>query len=116
MSPDYRFTVDAPADDDTDAAIVAEVLTGAVRDERNNPDEPVETRFARINADEVDFRVRDEGTLVLLWPISDAAKSFVEEKIAVETTFGGAVVVEHRYAQDIIDGIREDGLVIGGVS
>lgn len=43
--PTYRFELDAQADDETDAAILAEVLVGAVRDERNDPDEPVEVSY-----------------------------------------------------------------------
>lgn len=112
----YRFTQVTEATDDTDAAIVSEVIVGAIRDERNDAAEEVDARFERIAVDDVDIRIRDEGTLVLLWPISAAGKSFFDEKVNVETTFGGAIVVEHRYAQDIIDGATADGLVFGGVS
>ncbi len=45
MSPTYRFELDTEATDETDATIVAEVLVGAVRDERNNPAEPVDVTF-----------------------------------------------------------------------
>lgn len=44
----YRFTVDTPAVDETDAAIVADVIVGAVRDERNDPDVPVAVDFEPI--------------------------------------------------------------------
>jgi hypothetical protein len=45
LVPQYRWNVEAAADDETDAAIVAEVLAGAVRDERNDPDEPVAVTY-----------------------------------------------------------------------
>lgn len=44
----FEWRVRADAADETDAAIVAEVLEGAIRDERNNPDEPVSTTFRRL--------------------------------------------------------------------
>jgi len=52
--PDWRFTVDTDATDHTDAAIVADVLEGAVRDERNNPHEPVEVRHRPLAGPDVD--------------------------------------------------------------
>ena len=85
-----------------------------VRAEGRDPDTGVP--YERIDPDDVDFRIRNEGTLVLLWPISDVAKSWVLENVAVATEWGGAVVIEHRYAQAIIDGATADGLVFGGVS
>lgn len=51
--PVYRFELDAEASDETDATIVAEVLVGAIRDERNYPAEPVACRY-RLVADSWD--------------------------------------------------------------
>jgi hypothetical protein len=65
------------------------------------------------NSPEPDFSVRDEGTLFLLYPQSEAAKAWVEEHIPEDATYwGNAVVVEHRYIQDILAGINEDGLIV----
>lgn len=62
----------------------------------------------------VDIRVQDEGTILLFWPISDAGAEWINDHLDPEgLRWGGARVVEHRYAQDIIDGAREDGLVFG---
>jgi hypothetical protein len=49
--PLFRWTLDARADDETDAAIVAEVLVGALRDERNDPSEPVDVSTRRLDAE-----------------------------------------------------------------
>lgn len=48
MTP-FRWIVVADAVDETDAAIVAEVLAGAVRDERNDPAEPVDVTFGPVD-------------------------------------------------------------------
>lgn len=59
-----------------------------------------------------DFRVRDEGTIALLFPLTDAAKEWVEEKVEVAQTWSGGVVIDHRFVQDILDGIVNDGLTV----
>jgi hypothetical protein len=53
MSPTYRFDLRTDCTDETDAAIVAEVLVGAVRDERNDAAEPVEVTFGPLEGDDV---------------------------------------------------------------
>lgn len=49
----YAWRVVADAVDETDAAIVAEVLAGAVRDERNDPAELVDVTFAPLEGPDV---------------------------------------------------------------
>lgn len=59
-----------------------------------------------------DFAIRDEGSVVLLWAISDEAMAWVEDHLPADRqTFGGAVAIEHRYAPAIIAGMADDGLV-----
>jgi hypothetical protein len=61
----------------------------------------------------VDFTVQNEGSIFLLQPCTDAARSWVDEFLPEDRTeFAGAVVVEHRYIADIVHGIRRDGLEI----
>lgn len=68
----------------------------------------------RIPASDVDFRVSDEGTIILLWGISDDAVGWVSEHLPEDCTrFGSAYVIERRYAGPILDGIDADGLVVG---
>ena len=58
-----------------------------------------------------DFNVVDEFTIFLLEPITPEAGHWVSEHIPDDAQhFGSAVVVEHRYIQDILDGITGDGL------
>jgi hypothetical protein len=62
-----------------------------------------------------DFTVRDEGSLVLLTPLSSFAHEFVEERIGSDNGFQPywpTVVIEKRYAQDILEGVIAEGMVI----
>jgi hypothetical protein len=60
-----------------------------------------------------DFTVRDEETIMLLFPESEAAREWVEEHLPDDClTWAGAVVIEHRYVPDILAGIVTDGLTI----
>jgi hypothetical protein len=63
-------------------------------------------------ATKVDYQIRNEGTLVLLWPISDMAVAWCEENFADDSIrWSSAYVIEHRYAGDIVEGLAADGLV-----
>ena len=59
-----------------------------------------------------DFLVQNEGTIIVLFPETDEAYSWVEEHINPDAQrWGrGGVVVEHRYFPDILEGITADGL------
>jgi hypothetical protein len=62
-----------------------------------------------------DFNLRDEGSIVLLIPLSPSAQEFVEERIGSDNGFQPywpTVVIERRYAQDIIEGVIAEGMVI----
>lgn len=60
-----------------------------------------------------DFRFQDEGSIVLLEPVSVRAKEWVLENIPDDAQyFGNAVVIERCYAPDILDGIKSDGLEV----
>ena len=60
-----------------------------------------------------DFTVRDEGTLFLLFPASEAAETWTEEHIEDGAlTWAAAIVVEPRYLPDILGAIRVDGLTL----
>lgn len=61
-----------------------------------------------------DFTVSDQGSIVLLSIYTDAAKEWVAEHLPADATrWGNAVVIEHRYANDIVEGIEADGLTVG---
>jgi hypothetical protein len=58
-----------------------------------------------------DFTVQNEGTIFLLYPLTGPAQDWIDNNLPEDRTFfGTAVVVEHRYIRDIVQGIRGDGL------
>jgi hypothetical protein len=62
-----------------------------------------------------DFVIRDEGSLVLLTPRTEPARSWIHEHIGADNGFQPlypTVVIEPRYVGPILDGIREAGLEI----
>lgn len=61
-----------------------------------------------------DFLVVNHGSIVTFKPLTDDAQEWCEEKLQGEDTlmFGGAYVVEPRYADDIMEGIINDGLTV----
>jgi len=70
--------------------------------------------FARSGSSPTsDFLVENHGSIFLLQPLTPAAESWIEQFLPQDRiTFGSAVVVEHRYIADIVDGIRNDGLAV----
>jgi hypothetical protein len=59
-----------------------------------------------------DFSIEDHGSIILLRPLSDAGREWIEEHVSTERqTFGDAIVVERRYITDLIEGISADGLL-----
>lgn len=60
---------------------------------------------------EVDVNVQNEGSIVLVRPLSDAAKAWVDEHIPNDAQwFGNAFAVEPRYLDEIVFGMEQDGL------
>jgi hypothetical protein len=61
---------------------------------------------------EVDFTVENHGSIFLLQGHTVSAAAWINEHLPEDRqTFGGAVVVEHRYIADIVRGIQDVGLV-----
>lgn len=64
-----------------------------------------------MSVQSADFEVRNEGSIFILKPNSDAAVEWIDQHIADEAmTWGGGIVVEHRFIDAIIDGFTADGL------
>ena len=62
-----------------------------------------------------DFSIRNEGSIVLLTPLSPSAHEFVEQRIGSDNgyqPYWPTVVIEARYFSDIADGIIDEGMVI----
>ena len=66
----------------------------------------------RLNMTPYDFRLQDEGTIVILHPCNDAAGDWLYEHIAEPQWWGGGVVIERRYVLDIWHALAEDGMTI----
>jgi len=69
----------------------------------------------RATEAEVDIRVQNEGTIFLFFPVSESGKAWIAENIGTgedRTYWGEALVVEHRYARGLAEGIVGDGLVV----
>jgi hypothetical protein len=60
-----------------------------------------------------DFEVHNEGSVYLLQPLTPAAAQWIAEHLPEDrTTFGTAVVIEHRFIGPIVEAIRADGLEV----
>lgn len=61
-----------------------------------------------------DVIVSNEGTVVLFRPMTKRARAWVDGNVQAEPWqwFGDALVVEHRYAADLAQGMRDDGLLL----
>jgi len=62
----------------------------------------------------MDVFIENHGSLVLLRPASDLARGWIEDNVNDEAQFfGGALVVEPRYVENVVEGMLADGLDVG---
>jgi hypothetical protein len=60
-----------------------------------------------------DVLVRNGGTLFLFCPLTPSAREWIEQYVeAGAQWFGNALVVEHRYALGLAQGMMDAGLVL----
>lgn len=59
-----------------------------------------------------DVQIRNEGNLFLFSLLTDKARAWVDAHIEDQVLFGDALVVEHRYAWDLAQGMLSDGLTV----
>jgi hypothetical protein len=60
-----------------------------------------------------DVLVRNEGTVFLFCPLTPRAKEWIDENVPSDSEwFGNALVVEHRYAWGLAEGMEDEGLVL----
>jgi hypothetical protein len=60
-----------------------------------------------------DVLVRNEGTLFLFCPLTSRAKGWIDEHVQSDAVwFGSALVVEHRFAWGLAQGMKDAGLVL----
>jgi hypothetical protein len=63
--------------------------------------------------DRADFGVNDQGSIFLLRSYTDVARDWIDENIGdFAQWWCGALVVEHRYIDNIIAGLQGDGLTV----
>lgn len=58
-----------------------------------------------------DITIRNEGSLFLVAPLSDAGASWIADRLLTPVGFS-SVAVEPRYIVDIVDGAINDGLMV----
>ncbi len=61
---------------------------------------------------QLDVKIRNEGTLVLLQPMTDAATEWIDEHVEEAQFYCNALVVESRYARETIEAMQRHGLVV----
>jgi hypothetical protein len=60
-----------------------------------------------------DVLVRNEGTVFLFCPLTSQGKEWIDEHVQPEPMwFGSALVVEHRFAWGLAQGMKDAGLVL----
>ena len=76
-----------------------------------NPSDSVARGWYRIEPSESPH----VGSIVLVRPLSEAAKAWIEENVALEgwQWFGGAFACEPRMVEALLDGIVADGFAVG---
>jgi hypothetical protein len=73
----------------------------------------VAKKIARRKRPPPDLIVHDQGSIFLLFSMTPTGDAWTEEHISDDATrMGRAVVVEHRYIEDIINGAMSDGLYV----
>ena len=62
---------------------------------------------------QVDVYVENHGSIFLVRPVSNSACDWLTENVQDDAQyFGSALVCEHRYISDLVEGMREAGLVV----
>jgi hypothetical protein len=64
-----------------------------------------------------DFHFTNHGSVTILTPVSSAAQEWAAEHLPEDAMrWAGGIVIEPRYLGDILDGITNDGLTVGGAA
>ena len=61
-----------------------------------------------------DFQIADHGSIISIKPVSEAARTWVDENVVSEPWqwLGGALCVDTRYACDLINELAAEGFEI----
>jgi hypothetical protein len=62
----------------------------------------------------MDFQFENHGSICLVRPFNKTARKHLQENVSEEAQwFGGALVVEPRYMDDLATGLESEGFTIG---
>ena len=67
-----------------------------------------------MRSESPDCLIENAGTVFTFCPLTDRAKSWIDENVETEAWqwFGHVLVVEHRYAFGLASGMQQDGLIL----
>jgi hypothetical protein len=92
--------------------VIASVQASSLR--RGNPAR--QERGKAMAFTETDFTVGNHGSIFILQPMNDAARSWIDVNLYEGDDgpqwWGGGVVVEHRFIGDIVEGAIAEGLSV----
>lgn len=59
-----------------------------------------------------DFRVTNGGSMFLVHPLTQECRDWLDENVQAESWqwLGNALAVEHRFIEDLVEGMQNDGL------
>ena len=61
----------------------------------------------------MDIRIANHGSLFTATPVTDAGRDWIDENVGGETQWWcGGLVVEHRFIDNLVDGMVGDGLEV----
>ena len=68
---------------------------------------------SQVSPNTPDVIVRNEGTLFLFCPLTSRGRLWIDENVQPDALwFGSALVVEHRFAKGLAQGMKDAGLVL----
>ena len=60
----------------------------------------------------IDFAMTNQGSVYLIRPMTDAAKTHADEVYADALRFGGAIAVDHNFAASNAENLLNDGFTV----
>lgn len=60
----------------------------------------------------VDVQIENHGSILVFQPMTDFAWDWLDEHVSEDAQYWGGLVVEPRYAEDLVVGMRESGLEV----
>jgi hypothetical protein len=61
----------------------------------------------------LDVEVANHGSIWTFTPLTLGAKQWIDDNVEDPMWFGDSLVVEHRFVQELIEGLQLDGIEVG---